>query len=93
MGHYPTAYKNGLLIFTPKKGKDPRQPENYQPITLLEVPGKILECINNDRFMHFCESNDILSKHLFWFCKGKGTDTAIAIAYEKINVNQQHKSH
>ena len=42
MGYYPFAYKNGLLIFAQKQGKDPRYPENYRPITLLEVPGKIL---------------------------------------------------
>ena len=93
MGYYPTAYKNGELIFTPKQGKDTRLPENYHPITLLEVPGKILECIINDRFMHFCESNNILSQQQFGFRKRKGTDTAIAIAYETIAVNQQHKNH
>ena len=63
MGYYPLAYKNGLLIFAQKQGKDLRYPENYRPITLLEVPGKILERIINDRFMHYCETNDILSQH------------------------------
>ena len=41
MGYYPLAYKNGPLIFAQTQGKDPRYPENYRPITLLEVPGKI----------------------------------------------------
>ena len=62
MGYYPMAYKNGELIFTQKQGKDPRLPENYRPITLLEVPGKILESIINDCFMHFCETNNILGQ-------------------------------
>ena len=93
MGYYPTAYKNGELIFAPKPGKDPKMPENYRPITLLEVPGKILERIINDRFMYFCESNTILSQQQFGFRKKKGADTAIAIAYEKIAVNQQNKHH
>ena len=93
MGYYPYVYKNGLLIFTPKQGKDHKIPENYRPITLLEVPGKILERIINDRFMYFCEHTDILSGSQFGFPKRKGTGTAIAIAYEKIAVNQQHKNH
>ena len=93
MGYYPTAYKNGELIFTPKQGKDTRLPENYRPITLLEVPGKILERIVNDRFMHFCGSSNILSQQQFGFRKRKGTDMAIAIAYKTIAVNQQHKNH
>ena len=55
MGYYPTAFKNGLLVFASKPDKDPKLPENYCPITLLEVPGKI------HRFMYFCENNEILS--------------------------------
>ena len=93
MGYYPLAYKNGLLIFAHKQGKDPRYPENYRPVALLKVPGKILERIINDRFVRYCETNDILSQHQFGFRKRKGTDTAIAIAYEKIAVNQKNKNH
>ena len=80
---YPTAYKNSELIFAPKSGKDPRLPENYRPNTLLEVPGKVLERIINDCFMHLCEHNNILSQQQFGFQKKKGTDMAIAIAYKK----------
>ena len=43
--------------------------------------------------MHFCETNNILSQQQFGFHKRKGTNTAIAIAYETIAVNQQHKNH
>ena len=82
MGYYPTVYKNGELIFAPKPGKDPKMPENDHCITLLEVPGKILQMIINDRFIYFYESNNILSLQQFGFRKKKGTDTAIAIAYE-----------
>ena len=83
MGYYPIPHKNSLIIFAPKQGKDPRYPENYRPINLLGVPGKILERIINGRFMHYCKTNNILSQHQFGFRKKKGTDTAIAIAYEK----------
>ena len=93
MGYYPYAFKNSLLAFTPKPGKDLKLPENCHPITLLEVPGKILEKIINDRFMYFCENNEILHHHQFGFQKQKGTDTAIAIAYEKIALNQQNKNY
>ena len=41
--------------------------------------------------MHYCKTNDILSQHQFGFHKRKRTDTAIAIAYEKIAVNQKKK--
>ena len=93
MGYYPIAFKNGLLVFASKPGKDPKLPKNYRPITLLEVPGKILERVINNRFMYFCKNNKILSPQQFGFCKRRGTDTAIAIAYEKIALNQQNKNY
>ena len=94
MGYYPTAYKNDELTFAPKPGKDPKMPENYRPITLLEVPGKILERIINDRFVYFfCENNNVLRQQQFGFIKKKEAGTVIAIAYEKIAVNQQNKHH
>ena len=43
--------------------------------------------------MHFCETNNISSQQQFGFHKRKGTDTGIAITYETIAVNQQHKNH
>ena len=45
MGYYPYIFKNGLLVFVHKPSKDPRYAEIYRPITLLEVPGKLLEWI------------------------------------------------
>ena len=47
MGYFPIIFKNGLIILIPKPGKDPKDPNNYRPITLLEVPGKILERLMN----------------------------------------------
>ena len=93
MGYYPYAFKNVLLVFASKPGKDPKLPENYRPITLLEALGKILERVINNRFMYFCKNNEILSPQQFGFRKRSGTDTAIAIAYEKIVLNQQNKNY
>ena len=59
MGYYPNTFKNGPLVFASKPGKDPKLPENYHPITLLQVPGKILERVINNRFMYFCKNNEI----------------------------------
>ena len=43
--------------------------------------------------MHYCKTYDILSQHQIGFRKKKGTDTAIAIAYEKIAINQKNRNH
>ena len=58
MGYFTKCYKNGQMVLTPKEGKDGRDPLNYRPITLLKVPGKVLERVVNDRFTTYLESNN-----------------------------------
>ena len=43
IGYFSIVLKNGIIILIPKPGKDPKNPINYRSITLLEVPGKIIE--------------------------------------------------
>ena len=43
--------------------------------------------------MYFCKNSKSLSPQQFGFHKKRGTDTAIAIAYEKIALNQQNKNY
>ena len=93
MGYFPIIFKNGLIILIPKPGKDPRNPINYRPITLLEVPGKILEKIINTRVHKFCERNNIFHEHQYGFRAGRGTDTAITKIYETVAINQKYKDH
>ena len=83
VGYYSAMFKNGLLVFTQKPGKDPKLSENYRPITLLEVPGKIIERILDNRLRRFCIKNYLFIIHQYGFRRGLGTDIAIALAYEK----------
>ena len=93
MGYYPSIFKNGLIVFTHKAGKDPHNAENYRPITLLEVPGKLVARLINDRASRFFEENTLYSPQQFGFRRGKGTDTATAVAYESIALTQQKRQH
>ena len=91
MGYYPTIYKNGMIVFANKPGKDPRYAENYRPITLLEVPGKVMERLVNDRVSSFFEMNNLYNQNQYGFRREKGTDSAIAVAYETIALTQQKR--
>nr|XP_027225444.1 uncharacterized protein LOC113817596 [Penaeus vannamei] len=73
------------------KMKD-KAPENFRPISLLEIPRKVLERIVNSRLMTFLENN-ILNTNQYGFRRGKGTATPIAIAYEQIgqDLAQNHQ--
>ena len=93
MGYFSIVLKNGIIILIPKPGKDPKNLINYRPITLLEVPGKIIEKIINKRLHKFCERNDIFHKEQYGFPAGKGTDIAITKVNELIGINQKYKDH
>ena len=41
MGYFSIVLRNGIIILIPKPGKDPKNPNNHRPITLLEVLGKV----------------------------------------------------
>ena len=61
MGYFPLPLKNGIIILILKGGKDPTDLTSYRPITLLELPAKILERIINNRFTRFCEENQLFN--------------------------------
>ena len=63
MGYFTIVFKNGHMVLTPKSDKDNRHTIHYRPITLLEVPGKILERTINNRFYNYLETNNIFHQN------------------------------
>lgn len=66
-GYWPSAFKHAKVIPIPKSGKDTTKPENYRPISLLNVIGKILEKLFQSRISNFAEANNILNPTQFGF--------------------------
>ena len=66
---------------------------NYLPITLLELPANILEIINNNRFICFCEEKQSFNKNQYGFLRGQGTDVALAKIDETIAISQNCRYH
>ena len=93
MGYFSIVLKNGIIILIPKPSKDPKNPINYRPIPLLEIPGKMIERIINKRLHRFCERNNIFHKEQYGFRAGKGTDLAITKINELIGINQKYRDH
>ena len=74
---FPTEWKLATVVPLPKDG-DLSQCTNYRPISLLPMPGKILEQIIHNRINSFCDDNNILSKNQGGFRKDHSTISTVA---------------
>ena len=84
LGHFPTIWKQSTMIFLPKPFKSPTNHINYRPISLLNLPAKILEKIINKRLIESIDQKNLNNQSQHGFRKDFGTDTATAIIYETI---------
>ena len=75
-GVYPDVTKNGKIIPTYKKG-DAELLENYRPISILPIFGKIFEKVIYKRLYSFLTSQNILYDKQFGFRKSHSTSHAI----------------
>ena len=86
-GYFPTAYKGAVMRMIPKAGKVLTRPENYRPISLLEVPGKMLERVITRRLQSHLEETNSLHPAQYGFRRRRGTTHAIAVASETIGLH------
>ena len=85
-GYFPDRFKRATIKFIPKEGKSPTEATGYRPISLLETPSKIFEKILNKRFRSYAEQHGLFNKDQYGFRPKRGTNTAIALAYEQIAI-------
>ena len=69
---FPVAWKKALVIPIPKTG-DLTKVQNYRPISLLPLPGKILEKLVHKQLSMYFETNYILFKWQHGFREGHST--------------------
>ena len=81
---FPTAWKQALVIPIPKTG-NLTMVKNYRPISLLPLPGKILEKIIHSQLSSYLEGNLLLSDKQHGFRKGHSTIHSVAQHTEYIN--------
>ncbi len=87
-GYFPDGLKGAVMRFIPKAGKSPNQPANYRPISLLEVPGKMLERVVGRRLRAHLEEGRWFNMAQYGFRQGRGTAHAIAVATETLAIHQ-----
>ena len=91
-GYFPDSLKHAHMIFIPKAGSQ-HSVKNYRPISLLEIHGKLLGKILNNRLIHHLNTNNVMNSRQHGFRTSRGTHTALATLYETISqdIYNKHK--
>ena len=72
-GIIPDSWIEGIIRPIYKNNENPRNPENYQPITILSCFGKLFTAVLNLRLNNFLKHNDILEENQAGFRAGYST--------------------
>ena len=84
-GYFPNNMKLAILIFIAKTGKSSLDPNNYRPISLLSVIGKIYGKIITKRLTSYLETTKKYEHpHQYGFRNNRSTMSCIAMNYEFI---------
>ena len=88
-GYFPKLFKSATAVMIPKPNKNHKDPQNYRPISLLEVLGKTFERIYNKRLRSHLEDEELLSKKQFGFRANRSTQSALNIMTNYLQINKR----
>ena len=87
---FPDAWKDALVIPIPKCGNS-KKVENYRPISLLPLPGKLLEKLVHNQLTTYLEDIEYLVKNQHGFRKGHSTIHSIAQLTNYVNLKMDKR--
>ena len=82
-GVLPEDWKTANVTAIHKSG-DRKKPENYRPISLTSVPGKIMEKIIRDELVNHMERNNLFTEAQHGFISGRSCTTQLLEVMEEI---------
>ena len=83
---FPTPWKKALVIPIPKTG-NLTNVQNYRPISLLPLPGKVLEKLVHAQMAEHLEERSLLSDKQHGFCKAHSTVHSAVQLVEYVDSN------
>ena len=83
VGQVPAAWKEANVTPIFKKG-DKSQANNYRPISLTSVIGKVLKTILRDKIVEFLESNNLIKNSQHGFRSNKSCVTNLIDFYNRL---------
>jgi hypothetical protein len=90
-GYFPDSLKHATMIFLPKPNTSQKQVQNYRPISLLDIHGKILDKILNNRLTNYLTIHDHFNIRQHGFRRDRGTHTALATLHETLSIATAQK--
>ncbi len=85
VGCFPKVFKHSVVKAIPKQGaSDKSSPKSWRPVSLLPVPGKVLEKLMINKVNAFLGERTALSENQFGFTPGKSTIQAIEHVVKRI---------
>ena len=88
---FPDSWKKALVVPIPKKGNLTKV-QNYRPISLLPLPGKIMEKLVHQQLSMYLENNSLLVKEQHGFRKAHSTTHSVAQLTNHIYKNLDNKT-
>ena len=89
----PTTWKIARIKAAFKKD-DETDRDNYRPLSMLSVPGKIMEkCVNSIINTHMKNNQDLISANQWAYKKGYSTELLLLHMTEKHPYEEQSRSH
>ncbi|CAM4686112.1 unnamed protein product [Lepidochelys kempii] len=82
-GEVPDDWKKANVVPIFKKGKK-EDPGNYRPVSLMSVPGKIMEQVLKESILKHLEERNVIRNSQHGFTKGKSCLTNLIAFYEEI---------
>ena len=79
----PNIWKEGNITAILKSGTKTKA-ENYRPISLMSVPGKLLEKLVRDEIVSPMETNNLFSTPQHGFIKGRSCSTQLLELMEEL---------
>ena len=90
-GLFPASWKKATVIPIPKEG-DHSKVDNYRPIALLPLPGKMLEKLVHEQISFNLENRNYFTDYQHGFKKNKSTMHAVIQIVNQINYKRERKT-